>query len=251
MNLAIIVLAGGKGTRIKPVLGNTPKILAPIAGKSFLEWFLEWIKGWKLDINPDIFLSTCIGHDEIENFCKSKNLNLKCVREDRPLGTFGAIANVASNFAYCHYLVLNGDTIFEADLKLVYENFKKDELKRPMIILKESKNNERYGGYKLIKNGWIYTKNRTPFISMGAFFISAKELKKRWVRRTNIPFDSIAINKLIKSEIMIDKDCFGEEPIRATKLKSGISFLDIGIPSSYNISQTYIPSFFKNLINEK
>ena len=35
MSLSIVVLAGGKGTRIKPILGNTPKILAPIGGKTF------------------------------------------------------------------------------------------------------------------------------------------------------------------------------------------------------------------------
>ena len=43
MSLKIIILAGGKGSRIKSVLNNTPKILAPIAGKNFLDWLLVWI----------------------------------------------------------------------------------------------------------------------------------------------------------------------------------------------------------------
>ena len=45
---------------------------------------------------------------------------------------------------------------------------------------------------------------------------------------------------------MIDKDCFGADPIQAITLKNTIPFLDIGIPTSYNSSQTYIPK----LVNE-
>ena len=40
MSFKIIILAGGKGTRISPVIGDTPKILAQVAGKTFLDWFL-------------------------------------------------------------------------------------------------------------------------------------------------------------------------------------------------------------------
>ena len=55
MTLNIIILAGGKGTRIKPVLKTIPKILAPIAGKPFLYWLLLWIDSWKLKISKKIF----------------------------------------------------------------------------------------------------------------------------------------------------------------------------------------------------
>ena len=50
----------------------------------------------------------------------------------------------------------------------------------------------------------------------------------------------------ILQEMMIDKDCFGKNPIQAVTLENTIPFLDIGIPSSYNASQTYIPK----LLNE-
>ena len=54
MSLKIIILAGGKGTRISPIIGNTPKILASVAGKPFLDWFLIWIKNWKLEQDYEI-----------------------------------------------------------------------------------------------------------------------------------------------------------------------------------------------------
>ena len=96
MSLSIVVLAGGKGTRIKSVLGNTPKILARIAEKPFLDWSLAWIKNWELDINHKIILSTGVGHKKVENYCKENNYEVSCIDEIKPLGTFGAIANVAS-----------------------------------------------------------------------------------------------------------------------------------------------------------
>ena len=99
MSLSIVVLAGGKGTRIKPILGKTPKILAPIGGKTFLDWFLKWINNWKLDTNNNnIILSTGVGHKQVENYCKKNNYDVSCIDEIKPLGTFGAIANVASKF---------------------------------------------------------------------------------------------------------------------------------------------------------
>ena len=60
MSLKIIILAGGKGTRISSVIGNTPKILASVAGKPFLEWFLIWIKNWNLEVDYKILISTCM-----------------------------------------------------------------------------------------------------------------------------------------------------------------------------------------------
>ena len=242
MSLSIVVLAGGKGTRIKPILGNTPKILAPIGGKTFLDWFLKWVNNWKLDINNKIILSTGIGHQQVENYCKKNDHDVICIDEIKPLGTFGAIANVASRFYSEDYLVLNGDTIFDANFKNLYEKYCANT-KKPTLILKESIKNERYGGYKKTEQGWVFTKDKSQFISLGAFFISYEDLKKRWAQKTNIPFDANSINKKIEREMFIDSDCFGENPISAVTLKKDTYFLDIGIPSSYSKSHNCIPLF--------
>ena len=247
MSLSIIVLAGGRGTRIKSILGNTPKILAPIGRKTFLDWLIIWIKKWELDLNYEILLSTGIGHLEVENFCKSNNYNFMCIKEDKPLGTFGAIANVAARFESDNYLILNGDTIFNADFKEIYNSYSNNH--KPTIVLKKSINNERYGGYKKKDEGWIFSEEQTNFISLGAFLISNKDLKKRWLVKTSMPFDPISINNIDK-ELMIDRDCIGENPISAFILDSNISFLDIGVPNSYKKSQTYIPSFIEDMKNK-
>jgi NDP-sugar pyrophosphorylase family protein len=76
MSLKIIILAGGKGTRISPVIGNTPKILASVGGKVFLDWFLIWIENWKLEEDFEILISTCIGHNQIEDYCQKKKITI-------------------------------------------------------------------------------------------------------------------------------------------------------------------------------
>ena len=244
MSLKIIILAGGKGTRISPVIGDTPKILALVAGKPFLEWVILWIKKWKLEFDYEILISTCIGHKKVKDYCLRKKHNIQCVREDEPLGTFGAIANVASKHYSKNYLVLNGDTIFKANFQKIFKIFLNQSEDLPLLILKETLTNDRYGGYEHKEHGWVFSNENSKFISMGAFFISYKSLKERWLKRTSINFTTSSINEYKTQELMIDKDCFGENPINVFKLGFNIPFLDIGIPNSYNQSQTYIPKIF-------
>ena len=116
--------------------------------------------------------------------------------------------------------------------------------RKPLILLKSINNNIRFGGYKEEKNGWLFSEGPTNCISLGSFFISHSEIKKRWTRITSIPFDNFQINK-IQKEIMIDKDCFGEEPIMAEILSLDTPFIDIGIPSSLKEAQNFIPEIIK------
>ena len=245
MTLNIVILAGGKGTRIKNVLKNTPKILAPIANKPLLDWILIWIDSWGLDVSKNILLSTCVGHHQIKKYCDKKKLNVRCIPEENTLGTFGALANVAFGNISNEYLILNGDTIFKANVKDIYNSFKNDHDKKPLIILKKKiLQNKRYGGYKEIKEGWIFSDEKSNFISLGAFFISYKEIKKRWINSTGISFDIENINNLQK-EIMIDNTLFGKDPISAVLLAAETPFIDIGIPQSLEEAQYFIPEIIE------
>ena len=246
--MQIIILAGGKGTRIKSVLGNTPKILAKVKDRSFLDWLILWINSWDLKITNPIILSTCIGHELIEEYSNKKKYPIKCEKEKIPLGTFGAVANVASDNFSENYLVLNGDTIFKANFKKVYDEFIYSERFEPLIFLKESLNNARYGGYMKTNQGWVFSNKKTDFISLGAFFISRDILKKRWVEATNLKFEKNEINRLHDQEWMIDKDCFGNRPNSAITLKENTPFLDIGIPSSLLQAQKYIPKILESTL---
>ena len=250
MSFKVVILAGGKGTRIKSVLGNIPKILAPINKKAFLDYLISWIKSWKICLEKDIILSTGIGHNEVKNYCDKYGYQIKCVEEKKLLGTFGAIVNVArKNFAN-HYLIMNGDTIFKANLKEISTIYFSSKEDIPLIILKRNsidKELNRYGGYIETNGGWIYTTEKSDFISLGAFFISYENLKKRWMKITSQNLDDFTLDSNIKEGFSIDKDCFGREAIKAINLGNNIPFIDIGIPRDLKRGQDLIPEILGDI----
>ena len=100
-----------------------------------------------------------------------------CIDEIKPLGTFGAIANVASKFHSKDYLVLNGDTIFEANFKNLYKKYCENEKNQQLYLKKAKKMTDMVGISKKIKDGFLQKKNQ-QFISLGAFFYFIMSLKK-------------------------------------------------------------------------
>lgn len=92
MSTEIIILAGGLGTRIKPVLGNTPKCLAPIGEQPFLRYVIHYFQSQ--GIQKFVF-SLGHGHTEIETYLNSykEPLDYMICKEETPLGTGGAVLN--------------------------------------------------------------------------------------------------------------------------------------------------------------
>lgn len=116
-NIDVAVLAGGLGTRLRGVLPETPKILAPVGGRPFLEHLLEWLirQGARRVV-------LCLGYRsaDVLAFLKTRSfvpLEVNIAIEANPLGTGGAVANARSHLSSDPVLVINGDTIVETDLK--------------------------------------------------------------------------------------------------------------------------------------
>src|ERR1022692_2832888 len=109
-----IVLAGGLGTRLASKLDGIPKVMAPVAGRPFLEILLNQLKR---DGCTRALLSVGHLHTVIQNhFGESfRGMPLDYVIEDVPLGTGGAIRKTLSQALEENVLVLNGDTFLQAD----------------------------------------------------------------------------------------------------------------------------------------
>ncbi len=115
-DIDIAVLAGGLGTRLHRVLPETPKILAPVLGKAFLEHLLDWLirQGARRVI-------LCLGYraDDVLAYLEARSfapLEIRTVVEPEPLGTGGAIARARPLLNSEPVLVMNGDTLLDADL---------------------------------------------------------------------------------------------------------------------------------------
>lgn len=111
-----VVLAGGLGTRLRPVLGALPKALAPVAGKPFLAYQLQWLKRRGV---RRIVLCTGYQHQLIQDYLgdgDALGLSIRYSVEDRPLGTAGALRKASDEIGGT-FLVLNGDTYLDIDLE--------------------------------------------------------------------------------------------------------------------------------------
>ena len=114
-----IILAGGLGTRLKEVAPNTPKPMAIINGRPFLEYQMEyWInQGITRFILSVGYLKDLI----INHFGDSFNgASIEYVVESKPLGTGGGMLLAAKNITET-FIVLNGDTYIEVDLNSLYK----------------------------------------------------------------------------------------------------------------------------------
>lgn len=112
----VAILAGGLGTRLRGAIGETPKVLAPVAGKPFLDHLLAWLKGFGARR-----IVLCLGYradmvvDHIRQNTPS-GLDLVTSIEPKPLGTAGALRLAVPQLSTDPVLVINGDTFVDADL---------------------------------------------------------------------------------------------------------------------------------------
>lgn len=116
--IAAVVLAGGFGTRIRHLLADLPKPMAPVADKPFVEWVVRYLKRQGI---TRIGLSTGYLGDTIEAHFATKpvsGVETKCVRETDPLGTAGGFWQTAQGTGWTPkaWLVLNGDSLALAEL---------------------------------------------------------------------------------------------------------------------------------------
>jgi NDP-sugar pyrophosphorylase family protein len=112
----VLVLAGGLGTRIRPVLGDVPKLLAMVGGRTYLEHLLDWLVGFGA---RRVILG--LGHlsEAVTEFLQAhprSDLELSYVVEPRPLGTAGAIRLARRELHSDPVLVINGDSLADVDL---------------------------------------------------------------------------------------------------------------------------------------
>ena len=111
-----IILAGGRGKRLRPITDYVPKPLIPIKNIPIIEWQIKYLK--KFGVSEVII---CSGYktEMIENYLNNKKLGLKVTFsiEKKPLGTGGAIKNAGKKIKDKSFLVINGDVITNIDLK--------------------------------------------------------------------------------------------------------------------------------------
>lgn len=155
-----LFLAGGLGTRLRPITNYLPKPMVPILGKPLLERNIENLKRHGVD---EIVLSTCYKPHKIkEYFGDGSKLGVKIsyISEDVPLGTAGAIKN-AEEFFDDTFLVFNADILSDIDISKMIR-FHKEKGALATIAVTRVENPSAYGVIEHDENGFITAFKEKP-----------------------------------------------------------------------------------------
>jgi len=111
-----IILAGGRGKRLRPITDYVPKPLVPIKNVPIIEWQLKYLKKFGIS---EVIICTGYKQEMIENHLNMKDIGIKVKFsiEKSPLGTGGAIKKAGKIINEKSFFVINGDTITNIDLK--------------------------------------------------------------------------------------------------------------------------------------
>ena len=117
-----VIMAGGRGERLRPLTDNTPKPLLKIGDKSIIEHNLNRLALFGID---DFWISLGYLGEQIEAWGgdgREKNISIQYITEDIPLGTIGAVAKI-DNLVHDSLLVTNSDVLTNIDYEHFYLDF--------------------------------------------------------------------------------------------------------------------------------
>lgn len=121
-----LIMAGGRGERLKPLTDATPKPLLKIGDKPIIEHNIDRLASFGID---DIWLSVRYLGEQLEDYFgdgSRKGIRVKYVWEKDPLGTAGALALV-SDFVHNHILMMNSDLLTNIDFEDFFLFFQREE----------------------------------------------------------------------------------------------------------------------------
>lgn len=213
--IGILILAGGRGSRLGSITKDIPKPMISIKKKVFLEYLFNFLIKNKF---KNVFVSVGYKKEIIKDYFKDKykSLNIKYITETKPLGTGGAIYHSLKFINNKKILVINGDTFFNFNLKtFIKKNIKS---KNSIIVCRKSILSRRYGNIEIDQNNFIKS------------FIEKKKINKKSIINGGYYFFKRPDLLKIKHYFSFEK--FLQENFKKIHIKcflSSAKFIDIGI----------------------
>lgn len=224
-----IILSGGLGTRLRNVVKDVPKPMAPIGERPFLDYVLASLHGAPIS---EVVIAAGYKATAIANYFAEKpsNLPVRVVVENKPLGTGGAFRQVCNTFDSSEFvLAMNGDTINLVDFAAFCDCHPFDADMR--LLLRKVENTKRYGRAN-IHEGKIFgfeekTEGKNGWINGGVYLFRAGILQDKTLP-DSFSFETEYLEKRI-ADLKVDA------------YFSDSYFLDIGIPEDYERGQRELP----------
>lgn len=217
-----LILAGGLGTRLRPLTDKIPKPLLPVNNQPFLFHLVKFLKNQGI---REFILATGYKEEMIENYFGSgKKLGLKIIysRETTPLDTGGAIKQAEDLIKDKNILILNGDSFFELNINKMLEFHQK--INQPITMaVAEIKDPSRSGQIKINSNNII-----------AEFKEKGQEKEKSYINAGVYIFQKDVLKDFPKSKkISLEKEIFPQFLGKISAFKTQGYFIDIGIKQDY------------------
>ena len=216
-----VILAGGLGTRLRPLTDKKPKPMLPLGKKPLLEHLIKWIK--KNGVK-DIVLCVSYLHETIEKYFEDGSkfgVKIEYAISGKPLGDAGQL-KTAQKFIDDTFVCVYGDSLFNLSLINMITNHKKKKSFITMSLY-EHKTSIRYGGIDTKNNGMVSTWSEKPEIkakiNMGCYIME----------RDILGF--IPKNKPYGMDDVIKKAISKRKKVNSILAKKG--FIDIGDKETY------------------
>ena len=193
-NIDLVILAGGKGKRIKNKLGKYPKPMVKINEKHFIQYIFNYSS--KFNFKRIIILCGYRNKIFFKKF-HNKWINLTkivCIKEKKLLGTGGALNNL-KKINVKDFVLINGDTIFNINIYKLISKISKYKI--GIIALTKNKNQKSKKLNKLfLKNKLLYLKKQSAIMNGGVYFFK-KEIFK-YIPKKNLSLENDILPNLIK-----------------------------------------------------
>jgi len=234
VSLSAVILAGGFGTRLRSVVREVPKPMAPVAGRPFVEWVVRYLAAQGVS---RVVLSTGYLAGVIEDHFDGLRLpgieEVRCVPETDPLGTAGGFlqaAHGALDWSPDVWICLNGDSLALAPLGGMVRSAAEGT---PSVLALRMHDAARYGSLEISESGRLrgfHEKRPGPaWINAGAYAIPGARL-------AGFP---------MKRPLSWETDVFpgwidAGDGVVAERVEG--PFLDIGLPESYSEAEGFVRS---------
>jgi len=223
-----IILAGGLGTRLRSAIPDLPKCMAPVAGRPFLYYVLNYFQQQGI---RKFILALGYKHELIENYIQNdfaiQGSAIQFSIEQEPLGTGGAVKLATCTIEEKNFLLVNGDTFFDVDVNAL-SGFHQTHHADCCLSLKPMSSADRYGIVLLKEDGSIKSfeekkPNSSGLINGGVYTLQTESFLKE-----NLP-DRFSFEKDYLEKFYSVRRMFG---FRQDKY-----FIDIGLPEDYSRAQ--------------
>jgi len=227
-----IILAGGLGTRLRSVVSELPKSMAPVAGQPFLAYLLHFLETQGV---RRVVLAVGYRKESICEFFGSRfgGLAVDYSIEDEPLGTGGAIRQAVNFAREAQLFVLNGDTF----LRLDYAQFAAAAQRHPSVpltvALRRVPDTSRYGAVLLSGGrirGFTARGDAGPGLINGGCYVVHRDIFDRYPMPQKFSWEKDFLEARAEEIQPIAFECDAE-------------FIDIGVPEALEQAQSVIPEW--------